>query len=177
MIHPATKKVPQLRGKGSTIKAMGPILVVLFRKYMDATSPIHNLILEGLKLSVAIDRILDDHSGMYRLQKTPARKLEEHCFEFCRVEATLVRHFHQQVPPIQVFNYTIKNHYMMHLGLVAGYINPSLGSCYQGEALMQTVKFILRACANGANPRTASNTAIRKYAYAIAFEMRKRVKD
>ena len=61
----------------------------------------------------------------------------------------------------------------MHMGLVAQFINPSLGSCYQGEGLMQVIKQITKASANGATPKLAANIALKKYSYALTFNIRK----
>ena len=172
MVHPASKKIPQLKGKGATIKSLGPVLSVIFARKMDTESHIHVLILQGIKLSTRIDTILDDHQGFYRLPTRVAKTFQTACFDFCRTGAALVKHFHKLTPPVALFNYTIKNHYVMHMGLVAQFINPSLGSCYQGEGLMQVIKQIIKASANGATPKLAANTAIKKYAFALTFGIR-----
>jgi hypothetical protein len=172
MIHPNGKKLPQLKGRGAQVKQMGPVLLLLFEKYMDKGNPCHVLVLRGLKHSVRIDELLDSTAVEYRLPLRDAQEVKQHCFEFCRVNATLITHFHKQAPPVNLFNFTIKAHYLMHLGLVADYIHPSLGSCYQGETLMQLAKKLVRSSANGSQPILATNTALLKYSYALAHDFR-----
>ena len=91
MIHPATSKVPKLKGKVGTIKSIGPILRTLFKRHMDTTNALHNLVLEGLELSLEIDRILSESRLDYRLLAPAAEEIQRVCFEYCRVETTLVR--------------------------------------------------------------------------------------
>ena len=93
------------------------------------------------------------------------------CFEFCRVNATLVLTFHRATPSVALFNCTMENHYLMHLGVAARYINPLVRSCYQGETLMQVAKKMVKASAGGSSLAHKTNAAMLKYSYALGFDL------
>ena len=100
-----------------------------------------------------------------------AKDLEDMCFDFCGVNATLVLTFHRATPPLALFNCTMKFHYLMHLGLACRYINPLAGSCYQGETLMQLAKKMVKASAGGSSLTHGTNAAMLKYSYALGFDL------
>ena len=65
----------------------------------------------------------------------------------------------------------MKNHYLMHLGVAARYINPLIGSCYQGETLMQVAKKMVKVSAGGSSLTHGTNAAMLKYSYALGFDL------
>ena len=129
MIHPNGKTFPQLKGRGPQVKQLGPVLIKVFEKNMVAEDAVQQLALWGLKCSVRIDEVLDANQGLFVLPLAAAKEVEDMCFEFCRVNATLVLTFHRATPSVALFNCTMKNHYLMHVGVAARYINPLIGSC------------------------------------------------
>ncbi len=82
----------------------------------------------------------------------------------------LINPYHKADPPVPVFNYTIKAHYLMHIGLCARYTNPSFGSCYAGETLMQTCKTLFQASCRGNNALEASNQAMLRFVMVRGME-------
>lgn len=171
MALPQGAKLPHLKGKGGTIKQFGPVLEHIFLKYMQAGNVLHALTTRGLRMSVRIDEILAENKHTYRLPPDEAKEFRKCCFDFCKVECALIKKFHRSDPAIPLFHYTIKSQGLMHLGVVAGYINPSMGSCYQGETLMRTAKRVVASSANGSAPLVAANNAIEKYCYAVSFDL------
>ena len=83
---------------------------------MVAEDAVQQLALRGLKCSVRIDEVLDANQGLYVLPPAAAKEVEDMCFEFCRVDATLVLTFHRATPSVALFNCTMQNHYLMHFG-------------------------------------------------------------
>lgn len=118
---------------------------------MVAEDAVHELALRGLKCSVRIDEVLDANQGPYVLPPAAAKEVEDMCFEFFRVNATLVLTFHRATPAVALSNCTMENHYLMHVGVATRYINPLVGSCYQGETLMQVAKKMVKASAGGSS--------------------------
>ena len=153
------------------MKSFGKALLVVFRELMDKSDPKHHVVLRGLNLSVRIDDIMHDYASAYRYPPDIAEEYEAACFDYCRVAATLIKLYHKAEPPVPVFNYTIKAHYLMHLGLCARYTNPSFGSCYQGETLMQTCKQLFQASCTGSGPLEASNDAMYRFVVGRGFEL------
>ena len=56
-----------------------------------------------------------------------AKDLEDMCFGFSGINATLVLTFHRATLLSALFNPTVKFHSMVHLGLGARYMNPLVG--------------------------------------------------
>ena len=156
-------KLPLLKGKAGKVKALGRVLPIVFEQLMDPLDPKHHVVLKGLRLSAKIDHIMDQYAQSYRYPKHVADEFEFSCFEYCRVMVTLINQYHKAVPPVPVFNYTIKAHYLMHIGVCARYTNPSFGSCYGGETLMQTCKQMFQASCKGSDALSACNEAVFRF--------------
>ena len=91
------------------------------------------------------------------------------CFLFAQCQNALIHHYH---PHVALFNMTSKMHYVLHMGLIAQYINPGLGSCWQGEDLMNVAPRLVRAASAGNTPGIlVQNKAMDKYVYAMSFEV------
>ena len=103
-----------------------------------------------------------------QLEKSPPFRIKVH---YCRAMCTLINAYHKAEPPVGLFNYTIKAHYLMHLGVCARYTNPSFGSCYQGETLMQTCKSLFQASCRGSAALAACNTAMYRFVMARAVAL------
>ena len=167
MIQPARAKLPELKGKAAQIRSLGPIMVEVWQKRMDPGNPQHRDILSGLKSSAAIDKILRDYSRHARFPVAVAKRFRDHCFNFYEVQASLIEHYHPDTP---LHNVTTKSHYLLHIGLIASYMNPGLGACWQGEDMMRHIRTLVASCANGSSPALAARTAMFKYSRALAFE-------
>ena len=170
MVKQSKAKLPLLKGKAAKVKSFGFALVHVFQQHMNPSDPKHHLVLKGLKISVRIDTIMHQHADEYRYPPDIAEEFELACFNYCRVVGALIRAYHKAVPPVPVFNYTIKAHYLMHLGVCARYTNPAFGSCYDGETLMQTCKKLFQASCRGNGPLAASNQAMYRFVMGRAFK-------
>ena len=136
MVKQSKAKLPLLKGKANKIEAFGSVLVIVFQKLMNNADAKHLLVLKGLELSVRIDKIMREYANEYCYPPDIAKEFEAACFEYCRITVALLNAYHKADPPVALFNYTIKAHYLMHLGMCARYTNPTFGSCYDGETLM-----------------------------------------
>ena len=87
-----------------------------------------------------------------------------------KVIVLLINAYHKADPPVPVFNYTIKAHCLMHIGLCARYTNPYFGSCYAGETLMQTCKTLFQASCRGNNALEAFNQAMLRFVMGRGME-------
>ena len=169
MVKQSKKKLPLLKGKAGKIKSFGRALVGVFPQLMNPSDPKHHLVLKGLTLSVRIDTIMRQYAAAYRYPQDIAEEFEACCFDYCRAMVTLIKAYHTAEPPIPLFNYTIKAHYVMHLGLCARYTNPSFGSCYQGETLMLTCRTLFQASCDGSAALAACNTVMYRFVMARAL--------
>ena len=165
-----------LKRKAAKVNVFGSVLLSMFQELMDSLEPRHHLILKGLRLSVLrIDDIMHQYAGAYRYPANTAEEFEQACFNYCRVMCALIKAYHKAVPPIPVFNYTIKAHYLMHLGVCARYTNPVYGSCYDAETLMLTCKKLFQASCRGNGALAASNQAM--YRFVMGFSLKMRYQD
>ena len=133
---------------------------------MLAGNTAHRDILSALKHSEKIDVVLGRNSGNFVLPPDDRALLLEACFGYNQCTASLIHHYR---PGANQFNYTIKNHYLVHFGLVGQYMNPALASCHDGEDLMRVVKRICYACSGGLSPAVAIRKAIDKYVRGLSM--------
>ena len=84
------------------------------------------------------------------------------------METTLITHFQ---PEQNLFNYTIKSHYLLHFGMVGAYVNPILGACHQGEDLMKVAKRMVCTSAGGSGALASTKKAMQKYMRGLALDL------
>ena len=139
---------PCMKGRGSCNKALGPVLVKLFKRHMKdikvgATAVFNRMdvrqwVFWSVEIAVNLNRLLDEHSRSPSLPDDVAKQFETDAFRFCGLVTKISDALHPH--GIALFNYTIKFHYLLHISLIAQYQNPLLGSCSQGEQMMVVVK-------------------------------------
>ena len=122
----------------------------------------------GLQLSITIDELIHSHTGEYVLPPNIGRKVRKCCFEFNQTVTWLIQKLH---PGVQAFHYTIKSHYLLHMGLVSEYINPELAACDQGEDLMKVVKRLIGMCTRASPGHVAARTAMKRYVHGLGLDL------
>ena len=162
------RKLPELRGKAAQLRSLMPVLLRVWTARMDQSNAQHRDIRDGLAASSEIDRILHEHRGLPRFPPAVRVKFRKACFTYVQSQAALINFYH---PDIALYNVTTKSHYILHLGLICEFINPSLGACWQGEDMMRVVRRLLQSCANGARPAMAARIGMQKYCMALSFEL------
>ena len=108
-------------------------------------------------------------SHVYRWPADIGNKFMKDAFEFCLVETALGEHFHPL--HLAIFHFTIKSHYLLHIGMIARYINPRLGWCYSGEDMMGKIKHLVQHTYDGTPPHVLVNKTMKKYAYGLGFDL------
>lgn len=169
MVHPPSKQLPQLKGKAAEIKELVPVFATIFKRHMDPHDHKHQDMLDGLEASARIESVLKEYKSHYRFPADIAEMFRKDCFTFAQCQNALIHAYHPDVP---LFNTTSKTHCVQHLGLIAAYINPGLGSCWQGEDLMQVARKLVQAASAGATtaPQVQCK-AMKNYVQAMSFEM------
>ena len=135
---------------------------------MDAGNATHRDILAGLTASARIDAIIKEHKRKPRLPPDARKALRDACFEFCQVQAALITHFH---PDTALYNVTSKSHYLLHIGLVVAFINPSYGAVWQGEDMMRTIRRLMASSSYGRSMISGQRQAMDCYCRALDFEL------
>ena len=111
-----------------------------------------------------IDSILKANRTLPRLPVDARNKLKAACFRYVQVHASLVTQLHPGVP---LFNVTTKDHYVLHIGLVAEFINPAYGGVWRGEDMMRVVRRLMAATSFG----KAQRSGMERYCRALGFDM------
>jgi len=160
---------PSLKGKGAEVRHLAGALASAFEAFMDRSNQQHRQTMLGLQLVCQIERTLDDYAEDYKWPAHISLDFEKCCTTFCQLSTALSHHFHQQGVPL--FNYTIKYHYLEHIGLMSHNLNPRLGWCYSGEDFMKVVKRVVQASHSGGAPHVAARKAINKYAIGLGVAL------
>ena len=161
---------PKLKGKGAELRHFGQPLLHAFTKRMTSGNKQHRQIKLALEMSVKIEHIMDAYSSSYALPEPAAVEFREACYGFCGLVTLLGQHFHSS--GTLLFNFTIKFHYLLHLGLLAKVINPRLAWCYKGEDFMHVNRRIIGACVRGTPNANVEAKAARKYLEGLHLKLR-----
>ena len=162
---------PSLKGKAAEIRALlGPMLSACDEFLGEDTMQKRQIKLM-LRCAVKMEDILDEHQLEYKLPPGAADDFNQAAVAFVQLNTSLGKHFHAHpdVPEAQrvLLNHTIKFHYLLHLGILARYMNPRLAWCYSGEDLMMKVKQIVQSCHRGLPGHAIPTKAMRKYAFGL----------
>lgn len=168
-IQGSSAKIPFLKGSGAQIRKMMVVLQSIFAKYMDPEDTTHQLVMQGLSESVAIDKVLLRNIGEYALPSADAAILKTAAFGFNQTVTKLVKIMRRDGLPL--FHFTMKNHYLCHIGLNASFTNPNIASCESGEDMMKVVKRLISSSARGNKPHAAARLAMYKYTFALGFAL------
>ena len=128
----------------------------------------HRDILAGLQASAKMDAIMRRNRKCPRFPPEDRVAFRNAAFNFVKSNAALVHYYH---PHTALFNVTSKTHYVLHIGMIAAYINPIRGSVWRGEDMMRVVRRLVAAASVSNNVVGAQNSAVERYARAIGFEM------
>ena len=156
---------PCLKGRGSCIKDFGIVLGKFFEQHMRdrregdhrgtvvaAKESVRRWVLWSLQVSNKLNRTLDNHSHDAALPESVAVKFEADTFRLCGLVTLLGEAFHPA--GVALYNYTIKWHYLLHVGLIARYQNPMMGACFQGKQMMRIVEKLVASCARNNTTHT-----------------------
>jgi hypothetical protein len=161
-------KLPYLKARGAEIKHVVRALNLVYARHMDISKLEHRNTKRLLEASMAIDDVLLANRGKYKLPAGDANDLENYCWLYSQLVTGLIKHYH---PLTNLFHFTIKMHYLLHLGICGHYANPELSSCESGEDLMRVVKRLIASSAASTGPTKAANKAMTKYIRAVSFDL------
>lgn len=160
-------KFPTLKGKGAEIRHLAGPLLETFCTFMDSGKKEERLMKVLLSLAARMEWILDEHADEYKLPAVAAKEFKQCTQGFFQVTTTLGHLFAAR--GVFLFKVVIKFHYLLHLGLVAEYINPRLGWCYAGEDFMHRIKSIAQASQSGTAPSQVVGKIMSKYCRGLAM--------
>ena len=163
---------PKLETKAGECRYFGPALLAVFELYYDRGIWEQRKIRLALMMSCRIEAILDAYAEAYKLPGGVATEFLHVMYTMNCLITELGNHFQSQVPPVELFNFTIKNHYTLHIAEMAAYINPRIGWCYQGEDFVGTLTKLIATCIKSLPPHLVVNKAMQKYCLGISGLLR-----
>jgi len=122
-------------------------------------------------LVIRMEALLGRHEHLYRMPAAVGKDFKNCIRGFVQTCGALAHHFHPR--HVVLFNFTIKCHYAIHLGLFAEVLNVRMAWCYAGEDLMQKVKGILKKCHYGTPMWHVPNKAMHKYAQGLGMALQR----
>ena len=124
-----------------------------------------------LLLSTHLDRLVFSNPG-YLFTREAAAEFRDGIFLYNQTLTMLAHHFHTQAQ--SYCNYTLKNHYLCHWGLLAAKssLSPRLAFCYQGEDFMGVVKTLAVASSRGIDTAKLFDKVVAKYLRGLDFLLR-----
>ena len=113
-------------------------------------------------ISTRLDGIVFGNKG-YILSVQERGLLRSGVFEYNQLLTRMAHHFHSRGLPY--CNYTLKNHYLCHIGLQAGKtgVSPRVAFCFQGEDFMSVLKTLCRGSNRGVDSAKLVDKVVGKY--------------
>lgn len=136
---------------------------------MDVASDIDKKIELVLQMACQQESIITDHRHLYKWPANISDIYLKSINVFVQAVQSLGHHFHPRGKFL--FHTTIKSHYMLHIGLIAQQMNPTLGWCFSGETMMKKVKDLCVSCHRGSPPIVASRKVMAKYCHALGLSL------
>ena len=165
---------PKMKGRAAEINALTPALLHAFRIHMNPADATQKQIRLALKLSARMDAILRENRNTDALPHEAAVEFENSTWDLCAVY-TLLNNSCRAYGYHDLFNITIKTHYLCHIALNARFLNPRSGWCYGGEDLMHKLKVLAATCCKAHNIYNVFSKMNEKYLLALHQEYKKKV--
>ena len=163
---------PKLRGKGSEIKALIPIVLNLWERFYNKNITVHRQVLAMLRLNCKLERLMDEHRLQDSFPHTAAADFKATAGAMCHLQCLLFDHFaasgDEGVP--RLFIITAKNHCLQHICSQAGAINPRKTWCFAGEDYMHVAKVLCQNCTFGVKPIAAPAKMVEHYRLGMHYQ-------
>ena len=160
---------PKLRGKAAEVHHLHKVMLQLWLKHCNQQLAVHRQILTLLKLNSNIEDLLDEYKQDVALPAASAKELLDKSSSMCHLQSLLYDHFAQE--NLQLFNYTLKTHDILHLAAHSHQINPRLVWNFCGESNMGILKMLGSTCVKGVAPEDACTKMMHHWAYGMHFEI------
>ncbi len=163
------KTFPVLKGKAAEVKHLMPALLWAWRRSMDGRNPQHEQVELLLRCTVYLDECMDIHRDSDALPPGAADNFMQAGFAVNSCMNSLQTHYASLgVNSEFLFNIVPKNHYLMHICLRAGHLNPRMAACYIGEDMMHQMRRLTAGCVRGNGPKQAGIKLVGWYAHALS---------
>ena len=157
---------PRLAAKALETRDLVPAMENFMRPWVGnpQCAYFHRLLL----LSSRLDAIVFNNKT-FMLSGGEREAIRAGIFEYHQILTTLAHHFHGRA--MAYCNFTPKNHFLCHLGLIASKtgVSPRLGFCFQGEDFMNIVKSLCIGSQRGVEAAKLFDKVAVKYLRGLDF--------
>ena len=160
---------PKLRGKAAEVHHLHKVMLNLWLRHYNEHIAVHRQILLLLRLNSKIEDLLDEYRQDVALPVGPAKDLLDACSTMCHLQSLLYDHFSQE--DVQLFNFTLKTHDIIHLAAHSHQINPRLVWNFCGESNMGILKQLGSTCVKGVAPQDACTKMLHHWSYGMHYEL------
>jgi hypothetical protein len=120
-------------------------------------------------LSVKIEDLIDGPQVSHKMSVEDHQELKQSCINFLLLAESLHKHYASQ--GLDLFNFTIKSHYLCHIADQSAYISPRACWCYSGENFMNICKRIVTSCVRGTKPIGVATKSTRKFVEGMGYSV------
>ena len=165
---PAAENFPILKGKAAEVASLIKPLLALWLEAMDSSIRVHRMVRLCLTAIDEMEDVLGRNRTAFRLRGEAATCFRTQCYNLAAFVTALGTHYH--VRGLFLFNYTIKLHYILHIGNECEQINPRIGWCYAGEDMMLRVKILAQSCYSGVPLHRLGDKILSKYIIGLSYQ-------
>ena len=158
---------PCMKGKAAEIKSLCRPLLEIWTSMMDGGDRQHRQVRIALMASMELEDLMRANKHNYRFFGDDAARFKDNVYKYVGAVSALGSFYHPKGE--WMFHYTIKYHYLLHLGLLAKEINPRISWCYQGEDMMAKAKTLVQSCSRGTAVGTLVGKVMEKYIIGLSF--------
>lgn len=162
-------KFPLLKGRAAELRHLPHPLLGVFRLHMDRASDVDRKIELLLQMACQMEDIITDHRHLYAWPEDVSSAYLKAIRVFVQCNQSLGHEFHERGKFL--FHMTMKYHYMLHIGLRARHLNPTLGWCFSGETMMKRVKGLCASSHKGSTPLRATQKVFEKYCFGLGLAL------
>ena len=156
---------PKLKGRAAEIKHLIPALAFAWEKIKDGSDPLHDAITLALKSNLAMDQVLDENATCFRLPTCDAERFTAAAFVFLGQFSLLANRY--TVDGNLIFDVTPKAHFLAHIALRCGSLNPRRSWCFSGERMMLLMRRLAQSCMRGLQPKDLGYKLLSKYRFGL----------
>ncbi len=157
------KPFPKMHTKALETKYLMKAISDLFQRLPGKDADLL-LMARALQTSCDLDELLDQ-TTTFNMPRATGKAFKRNCFSPNLDITSMAQEFISQ--GMFYFNFTVKNHYLLHIGLLANQgRNPKLGWCFKGGDMMGRTKTLIQASSRVPGPGLP-NKVLHKYVIGL----------
>ena len=117
------KGLCKFRGKGSEAEGFGPILLLVWNKFIRDAMEIHGMITAMQKLNVEMEKLLAENKCCDASPPMPTKRFHDRAHQMAHMQCLSYERFVDEPGPT-LFEFTSKLHSVFHIASLAAFLKP-----------------------------------------------------